>query len=339
MELENTQLDRRALLRTIGGALASLASASALTASPQQAAAAAAAAAGTAVGRRPGAKRSPTFLCDDAVSYLYNPTKQSEVWLVGTAHISNSSATLVENVIRQIKPQVVMVELDAQRVGSFMEPPKQGEKALADGTGKEISPPAERTRNPFFGAFFKQLLDPNVSVNDRITEFFAAALGKAISKMYESMDQKGLSSGQEFTIAINEARACGAKLLLGDRDVRITLRRLSEALRSIDLQEISQSGQMETGLGLEALDGSSVESINSSLDILKNRETMRKVVGFYKEEAPELYNAMIGERDKVMAVNLMGLDGKQVTVAVVGLAHVDGIEGILMANGWKSQRC
>ncbi|CAM9355535.1 unnamed protein product [Ectocarpus sp. 8 AP-2014] len=334
MELENTQLDRRALLRTIGGTLASLASASALTASPQQAAAAA----GTAVGRRPGAKRSPTFLCDDAVSYLYNPTKQSEVWLVGTAHISNSSATLVENVIRQIKPQVVMVELDAQRVGSFMEPQKQGEKTLADGTGKEISAPAGR-RNPFFGAFFKQLLDPNVSVNDRITEFFAAALGKAISKMYESMDQKGLSSGQEFTIAINEARACGAKLLLGDRDVRITLRRLSEALRSIDLQEISQSGQMETGLGLEALDGSSVESINSSLDILKNRETMRKVIGFYKEEAPELYNAMIGERDQVMAANLMNLDGKQVTVAVVGLAHVDGIEGILMANGWKSQRC
>lgn len=28
---------------------------------------------------------------------------------------------LVENVIRDIKPQVVMVELDAQRVGSFIE--------------------------------------------------------------------------------------------------------------------------------------------------------------------------------------------------------------------------
>lgn len=28
---------------------------------------------------------------------------------------------------------------------------------------------------------------------------------------------------------------------------------------------------------------------------------MRKVVDFYKQEAPELYNAMIGERDKVRA--------------------------------------
>lgn len=30
---------------------------------------------------------------------------------------------------------------------------------------------------------------------------------------------------------------------------------------------------------------------------------MRKVIGFYKEEAPELYNAMIGERDKVRSLS------------------------------------
>ncbi|CAM9196609.1 unnamed protein product [Scytosiphon promiscuus] len=334
MELEASPLDRRALIRTVGGALASIA----VLGRPPEASAA-----GTAVARRPTKKRSPAFLCDDAVSYLYNPTKKSEIWLVGTAHISNSSATLVENVIRDIKPQVVMVELDAKRVGSFIEASKKGEEAATvNYTGEEKSAPLPAKKAlPFFGTFFKQLLDPSVSVNDRITELFAGALGKAISKMYESMDQKGLASGQEFTIAISEARACGAKILLGDRDVqaRVTLRRLSEALRSIDLQQLSQSSQMETGLGLEALDGSSKESINSSLEILKNRETMRKVVDFYKQEAPELYSAMIGERDKVMAVNLMTLEKVQTTVAVVGLAHVDGIEGILMANGWKPQRC
>lgn len=40
-----------------------------------------------------------------------------------------------------------------------------------------------------------------------------------------------------------------------------------------------------------------------------------------------------------MAVNLMSLEDKKTTVAVVGLAHVDGIEAILAANGWKPQRC
>lgn len=47
----------------------------------------------------------------------------------------------------------------------------------------------------------------------------------------------------------------------------MTLRRLSEALRSIDLQALSQDSQLETGLGLDTLDGSSAESINTSLEV------------------------------------------------------------------------
>lgn len=69
--------------------MASLGVAATFTANPEPASAAA-----TATARRPGNKRSPAFLCDDAVSYLYNPTKKSEIWIVGTAHISNSSATV-----------------------------------------------------------------------------------------------------------------------------------------------------------------------------------------------------------------------------------------------------
>lgn len=42
---------------------------------------------------------------------------------------------------------------------------------------------------------------------------------------------------------------------------------------------------------------------------------------------------------QVMATNLLSLGGGQSTVAVVGLAHVDGIETILAANGWKPKRC
>lgn len=69
---------------------------------------------------------------------------------------------------------------------------RQGDPAFAKSAVRDKSPPRERKRTPFFGAFFKQLLDPSVSVNDRVTEFFAAALGKAISKMYESMGESVL---------------------------------------------------------------------------------------------------------------------------------------------------
>ena len=43
---------------------------------------------------------------------------------------------------------------------------------------KDTKARPSKTKTPFFKAFFQQLLDPNVSVSDRITEFFAAALGK-----------------------------------------------------------------------------------------------------------------------------------------------------------------
>lgn len=67
-------------------------------------------------------------------------------------------------------------------------------------------------------------------------------------------------------------------LFLYDNNVfscwQVTLRRLSEALRSIDLQDLTQNSEMELGMGLEALDGSSVESINSSLEV-RSSITMR----------------------------------------------------------------
>lgn len=48
---------------------------------------------------------------------------------------------------------------------------------------------------------------------------------------------------------------------------QVTLRRLSEALRSTDLEELAQSSQMDLGLGLGALDGSTAETISASLEV------------------------------------------------------------------------
>lgn len=47
----------------------------------------------------------------DLVSYLRHPSRDSEVFLVGTVHISSRSSRLVRDVIASVKPEVVMVEL------------------------------------------------------------------------------------------------------------------------------------------------------------------------------------------------------------------------------------
>jgi pheromone shutdown protein TraB len=51
-------------------------------------------------------------------------------------------------------------------------------------------------------------------------------------------------------VAAEEARAVGADLLLGDRDVRVTLRRLSEALGKSDLSKVSDGRVTDEGHGV-----------------------------------------------------------------------------------------
>ena len=44
---------------------------------------------------------------------------QSEAIIIGTAHISDSSAKLVQRTIQKVSPDLVMIELDPKRIGKF----------------------------------------------------------------------------------------------------------------------------------------------------------------------------------------------------------------------------
>ena len=56
------------------------------------------------------------------------------------------------------------------------------------------------------------------------------ALGKILSQFYKSVEKLGFNTGAEFKVAVEEARRLGIQVLLGDRDVDITLQRLSNAI-------------------------------------------------------------------------------------------------------------
>ena len=55
--------------------------------------------------------------CSDAVTVMTNINQKKEIILIGTAHISEDSASLVREIIRNTKPDVVMIELDRKRIG------------------------------------------------------------------------------------------------------------------------------------------------------------------------------------------------------------------------------
>ena len=97
-------------------------------------------------------------VCSDAVTILKNINRNQEVVVIGTAHISEDSANLVREIIRKIKPDTVMIELDRKRIGKISDGtdlydlgfdlPGQVEAEINDSSSVQSPPPVS---NPFRG--------------------------------------------------------------------------------------------------------------------------------------------------------------------------------------------
>jgi len=71
------------------------------------------------------------------------------------------------------------------------------------------------------------------------------------------------------------------------------------------------------------------------VESMKQRNLIISLMTVIKEEIPEVYQAMIGERDRFMAESISQCRGKQI-VGIVGMAHMDGIEKTLVnEKGFK----
>ena len=247
---------------------------------------------------RAAAPQSP--LCDQDVAVLTTGNKQ--IVIVGTAHVSEESASLVRQVIQEVQPDTVMVELDKRRAASLMY------KAKLRRSG-ELSAVAT--------------VKPDV-------ESRGAAL-------YRSLEERGFPAGGEFVAAIEEARLLNATVLCGDQEIDVTLSRLKEA--RAEVRRLRADGLLsrdDAKAAVRELPSSltrrtaemSVEELGRMTTDIKQRDNARAVATYLKQAAPPVYEAMIGERDKYMAYALEVAPGESL-VAVVGLAHVDGLERIL----------
>lgn len=170
--------------------------------------------------------------CSDAIT-VFKSNAGKEVILIGTAHISEKSVDLVRNVIRKVKPEVVMIELDAKRLGRV-----GGDKTLAE-LGFDI-PKGSPTPVPELLRGSVPLRPPSIfsnalngfklQVSGWAQQQSGALLGKALGSFYKNVEKLGFVAGGEFKAAVEEGQKIGARILLGDRDVDITLQRLSLAI-------------------------------------------------------------------------------------------------------------
>jgi pheromone shutdown protein TraB len=261
---------------------------------------------------KPKAGTAPS--CNDAISHLVG--NDQDVYLIGTAHISADSAELVRQLIQAVQPDLVCLELDEKRVAKA---------------------PTQRTTRPayFEKGFWREMLDLSTPASRKVSDVGGALVGQAIGNLYKGLDKLGFSSGEEFAVAAREGQLIGARIALIDQDVNITLRRLSEALQVSDWSKLanldaslseSLAEQVQPSLD-PTLSGDALvrQSISAQVELFKKRDTVRKAMAAFKEVVPEVYQALVGERDEYMANQIRASGGKRI-VAVCGLAHMDGLE-------------
>jgi len=125
----------------------------------------------------------------------------------------------------------------------------------------------------------------------------------------------------------------------------VTLRRISAALAKTDLKKLSElDTKLEVVLQrrvpeLESWQRSpetfGADELRVMVETMKTKQTTKDLMDVFKAEVPEIYNALVGERDIYMSNGLDSLNQFQTIVAVMGLGHLDGVESNLRALGWS----
>ncbi|KAH8358828.1 hypothetical protein KR093_002708 [Drosophila rubida] len=233
---------------------------------------------------------------------LLNTPFGSKVYLVGTAHFSEESQDDVSFVIRNVRPDVVMVELCPSRVHIL----KLDEKTLLE-EAKNINIPKIRgiiqTHGYINGIFFILLLQ------------MSAQIAKDL----------GMAPGGEFRRAFEEIHKLpGCILHLGDRPIRITLYR---ALRALSLWQT-----MKLVWRLTFTDSISIEEVEEC----KQRDLLEKLMQEMAGEFPAFSDVFVRERDLYLCHSLQLAALPQAApgahqvrpvrvVGVVGIGHANGI--------------
>lgn len=143
--------------------------------------------------------------------------------------------------------------------------------------------------------------------------FFASQI--LLSSYQKKIAEKtGVAPGAEFRKAVEMAEERNLKLVTADRDISITLKR---TMRSMTFKE---KAKFFGGLFM----GDDKDIDKESIEELKKGDLLMSLIGEMGDEFPSVKRSILDERDAYLAVNIIK-DLGNVTVAVVGAAHVPGI--------------
>lgn len=220
-----------------------------------------------------------------------------EIYLIGTAHVSQKSVEEVERVIQEIRPDTVCVELDEQR-----------HRMLVDQDA------------------WKKLDIFQVIRQKRVLFLLSSlALGAYQRRLGEKL---GVRPGAELLAAVKSAEAVGAHVVLADRDIQATLKRTWANLGFWDRMNIT-GGLVAAPFETEDIDAQKIEA-------LKDQDTIGEMLKQVAAELPKIKTPLIDERDAYLISSIREAPGKKI-VGVVGAAHVEGMVRLLEAPVDRSE--
>jgi pheromone shutdown-related protein TraB len=206
--------------------------------------------------------------------------------LIATAHVSEQSAQLVKKVIDEERPDSVCVELDEGRYKSIMNP-----KAWESTDIVQV---------------IKQK-----KVGFMLANLFLSAYQKKIARQLNTI------VGREMLQGIESAKETGAELVLADRQIQITFRRIWKKLGLWGKFKLFYS------FLFSFVDDTKItkEDINEILE----KDILESAILEVRNEFPAIGEVLISERDQYLAYKIKEAPGKKI-VAVLGGAHVPGIK-------------
>ncbi len=213
----------------------------------------------------------------------------TSITLLGTAHVSRTSEAAVRQLIASGRFDAVAVELCPSRHAAVRDP-----DALARMDLLQV------VREGKMGL---------VAANLALTAY-----------QQRLADQLGVEPGAELRAALEAADAAGLPVLLIDREVGITLRRLTAAVPWWKRPGLI-AGLMASLLTRE-------EVAEEDIERLKQGDMLHNTFAEFADQAEPLYRALIGERDQYMALRLQAESARHPErriLAVVGAGHLEGL--------------
>ncbi len=248
----------------------------------------------------------PSFTLDTlppSVSVLTSP-HGGTVYLIGTAHVSAESEREVAELVALVKPQAVALELCRARTALLLpQSPSSPSSKAGDGAVNAKSVwrellAAVREGGGTDGVFHKLLAHYVAQVSSKVN----------------------VPVGAEIRAGFLEARRVGARVVLADRLITLTLRRAWAALSTA--RKLKLLYMMLT----EEIDVSAED-----IEQLKKADMLEALVEELRGAFPELVTYVMEERDLYLTAMIRNIPADSV-VAVVGMGHVRGIK-----QAWGSE--